>query len=319
MQKKHSLIYRKTHKKKYFLIVIYLSSIIIFSSCSNILERASLGSKTNPIKIYFTPSGDAENISQNSVEFVKFLEDETGYFFKTAVPLSYIAVVETFGTKKCDIAIINSFGYLLAHQKYGVEALLRIIRYGESSYSGQIIAHIDSGINEIKDINGKKFAFVDPSSTSGYLLPLKIFKETHIRPKEVVFAMKHDNVVTMIYQHQVDAGATFYSPPDKDGKIRDARSRVMTQFPDVAEKIKVIKITDPIPNDPIVFRKDLPEDMKIKIVKAILKFMRTETGENALYNIYSAEGVVPTTDKDYNTLRNLLKTIGKDAEEFIGR
>ncbi|MEW6617802.1 MAG: phosphate/phosphite/phosphonate ABC transporter substrate-binding protein [bacterium] len=306
----------RTIKNVNFLLGCFIL-ITIFLGCSNMSERKPLGSKSNPIKFYFTPSGDAENISQNSIEFVKFLEEETGYFFKTAVPISYIAVVEAFGTKKCDIAIINSFGYLLAHQRYGVEALLRIIRYGESVYRGQIIAHVNSGINKIKDIHGKKFAFVDPSSTSGYLLPLKIFKENHIQPKETVFAMKHDNVVTMIYQRQVDAGATFYSPPTKNGKIRDARARVMTQFPDVAEKIKIIKITDPISNDPIAFRRDLPENMKHKIIKAILKFMETETGKKTLYNIYSVDGFIPTTDKDYESLRNLLDTIGKGAEEFI--
>jgi phosphonate transport system substrate-binding protein len=58
-----------------------------------------------------------------------------------------------------------------------------------------------------------------------------------IQLKDSVFAMKHDSVITMMYQKQVDAGATFYSPPE-NGKIEDARRLVLQQYPDVEEKIK---------------------------------------------------------------------------------
>ena len=126
---------------------------------------------------------------------------------------------------------MNSFGYLMANQKYGATAKLRVIRYGYDYYQGQIIAHVDSGISSVADLNGKKFAYTDPSSTSGYMFPKKILKENSVTLSDEVFATKHDNVVTMIYQRQVDAGATYYSAPSEDGKIRDARSRVKTQFP----------------------------------------------------------------------------------------
>ena len=69
---------------------------------------------------------------------------------------------------------------------------------------------------------------------------VKILKQNHITPSSTVFSLKHDNVVTMVYQKQVDAGATFYSPPSKEGLIRDARILVKSQYPDVEEKIKIL-------------------------------------------------------------------------------
>ena len=54
--------------------------------------------------------------------------------------------------------------------------------------------------------------------------------------------MKHDNVVTMVYQKQVDAGATYYSPPDKTGEFLDARARYKNQYPDIFEKVKIIDL-----------------------------------------------------------------------------
>lgn len=305
-------------KKKLYKIKnisIYLFIILLLSACANINSNP-LGSKDNPIKFYFTPSIDASEVSTKADKFIKLLEKESGYCISLAVPTSYVVIVESFGTNKCDIACMNSFGYVLAHNKYGANALLRILRNGESFYKGEIISHIDSGIKTIKDINKKKFAFTDPSSTSGYLLPLKLFKENQVTPGEYVFAMRHDNVVTMVYQKKVDAGACFYSPPEK-GKIKDARARVSTQFPDIEDKVKIIQMTESIPNDPIVFRKALPQDIKNKMVKALVKIMNTEEGKDVFSSIYSANGLIETEDKDYNVLNKLLEITGQSTDELL--
>jgi phosphonate transport system substrate-binding protein len=234
---------------------------------------------------------------------------ETGYYFSTAVPASYIAVVEAFGTRKADIASINTFSYLMANAKYGAEAKLRIVRdNNETSYKGMIFSRVGSGIDSLKDLEGRSFAYVDPSSTSGYILPKAKLEKLGIKLGETVFSMRHDNAVTMVYQKQVDAGAAYYAPPDpKTGEILDARMRVKQQFPDVAKKIKIIGFTQDIPNDPWVFRKDMDEDMKNKIIKALIKYVNTPAGGKSMYEIYDIRGLIPTTDSDYDGLRKLLE------------
>jgi phosphonate transport system substrate-binding protein len=255
----------------------------------------------------------------NATQLTDYLHKETGYYFRTAIPASYIAVVEAFGTAKADIASINTFSYLMANAKYGAEAKLRIVRdYGETSYKGQFITRVDSGIDSLKDINGRTIAYVDPSSTSGYILPKAMLKRLGIKPSESVFAMRHDNVVTMVYQRQVDVGATYYAPPDPvTGEIRDARMRVERQFPDVAKKIKIIGFTQDIPNDPWVFRKDLPEDMTDKIINALLKYVKTPEGVKAMYDIYDVRGLIRTKDSDYDGLRKLLAQEGIKFESLV--
>ena len=291
--------------------LLYLSPLIIFIVVSSAreLHEGALGTRNNPIKLYFTPSIDAKRITTNAKELTDFLEKETGYYFTTAVPASFIAVVEAFGTKKADIASINSFSYLMANAKYGAEARLRIVRdNNETSYKGQFITRYDSGIDSLSDINGRSFAYVDPSSTSGYILPKAMLDKRGIKPSETVFAMRHDNVVTMVYQGQVAAGATYYAPPDPEThEILDARMRVEKQFPDVAKKVKIIGFTRSIPNDPWVFRKDMDEDMKEKIIDALLKYVATPAGAKSLYDIYDIRGLIRTKDSDYNGLRKLLE------------
>jgi phosphonate transport system substrate-binding protein len=290
--------------------LLYLSPIILFIIISSAreLNEGALGSRSNPIKLYFTPSVDAKRITTNAKELTDFLEKETGYYFTTAIPASFVAVVEAFGTKKADIASINTFSYLMAHAKYGAEARLRIVRdNNETSYRGQFITRFDSGIDSLKDINGRSFAYVDPSSTSGYILPKAMLDKMGIKPSETVFAMRHDNVVTMVYQGQVDAGATYYAPPDPvTHEILDARMRVEKQFPDVEQKVKIIGFTQRIPNDPWVFRKDMDEGMKEKIIDALLKYVATPEGGKSLYDIYDIRGLIRTKDSDYDGLRKLL-------------
>ena len=303
---------------KYFLYLIPILAFIVISSAKELNEGA-LGTRSNPIKIYFTPSVDAKRISFNAKALVDYLEKETGYYYRTAVPASFIAVVEAFGTGKVDIAAINTFSYLMANAKYGAEAKLRIVRdNNQTSYKGQFITRYDSGIDSLQDINGRSFAYVDPSSTSGYILPKAMLDRRHIRPSETVFAMRHDNVVTMVYQGQVAAGATYYAPPDpKTGEILDARMRVEKQFPDVAEKIKIIGFTEDIPNDPWVFRKNMDKDMENKIINALIKFVNTDAGRKAMYDIYDIVGLIRTKDSDYNKLRNLLEEQHISFEKLV--
>jgi len=302
--------------RRFSLLALVSALALTVSSCQ---KESPLGSQDNPVKLYFTPSVDADTITQNSDEFVKFLEKETGLYFKTGIPASFVAVVEAFGSERADIGVMNSFGYIMANEKYGAEAKLRVIRYGHDYYQGVILARSDAGIEKLSDLQGKKFAFTDPSSTSGYMFPKKMIQEAGVELGEHVFAGKHDSVVTMIYQGQVEAGSAYYSAPAEDGTIRDARSRVITQFPDVAEKVKIVAITDKIPNDPFVFRKGLSPEITKKFIAAVKKYLETDEGKTVFKNIYSVDGLVEATDADYQGLRQTLEAINVNPAELLSK
>jgi phosphonate transport system substrate-binding protein len=295
-----------------FAILFLLS--LLMGGCTK--ERGELGSEKNPIKFFFVPSVDSKRLMEQAKIVENYLHANTPYKFTVAVPSSYVAVVEAFGTKRADVASLNTFGYLLANEKYQTEARLIVIRNGQETYQAQIITRNDSDIKKLEDINGKKFAFVDPASTSGYLLPAKLFADKGIKPKETIFAQKHDNVIMMVHQKQVDAGATFYSPPEK-GQIQDARRLVKTQIPNVEKEIRIVELTEAIPNDPIVFRKDMPEEMKLKIIAALQAFMKTEEGKKALYESYTITDFKLTSDAGYDGVREMLKKLGKTASQLV--
>jgi phosphonate transport system substrate-binding protein len=293
---------------------ITLAMLLLLSGC---LGSDRLGEKGNPIKLLFTPATDAEVLGGDAPTFIKFLEQETGLYFKSGIPGSYISMLDMFAANKADIAMMNAFAYLIAHRRYGVEAKFKAIRYGQSYYRGQIIANHKSGVKKVQDLNGKRFAFTDPTSTTGHMFPLKLIKDHNITLATEIFAKKHDVVVSMVYRGEVDAGATYYFPPSPEGKIRDARIRVLEQLPDVAQRVKIVTITEKIPNDPLVFRKGLPRQVIIKFKNALFRFLSEKGGKHIFNSLYGVEGWSEATDQDYDGLREMVKKIDLNQELML--
>src|SRR5439155_10950336 len=129
------------------------------------------GSTGNPINMAFVPSADSQKVLATGQPLADLLTAATNLTFKVSVPTSYITVVEAMGSGQVDVGWLAPFAYVLAHDKNGTQVILASLRQGSKSYRSQIIVRADSGINSIEQLRGKKFAFVDPASASGFLFP----------------------------------------------------------------------------------------------------------------------------------------------------
>ena len=118
----------------------------------------------------------------------------------------------------------------------------------------------DSGINSLKDLKGKSFAFVDPASTSGHLYPKTLLFSKGLDPKtffgKSVFAGSHNAVVFSIYKGEVDGGAAY------DG----SRAAVAKSYPDIFEKITLyenkVKLANAFENPDGTYSLDLEVEAK---------------------------------------------------------
>ena len=245
-----------------------------------------LGTSRNPIRMMFVPSGDAQVIVKGGQEVAELLQKETGLYFKTSVATSYAAVIEAMGAGKVDIGWLATFSYVLAKNKYDVELLLVVQRFGSPFYRVQIMVRTDSGFNSLDNLQGKRFAFVDPASTSGHLYPKTLLLSKGFDPKtffsKTVFAGSHNAVVLSIYKGEVDGGAAY------DG----SRAAVAKSYPDVFEKIKVLAYTKEIPNDTVSVRKELPEGLKVKLRNGLKKISDSPKGSKILKRLYGISGLM---------------------------
>jgi phosphonate transport system substrate-binding protein len=280
----------------------------------------------------FVPSVDAGRVLATGSTLARMLEVATGYRVRAEVPTSYAATIEAMCAGRVDIAFLATFAYVLANQRCGAEVRLVSVRQNKPFYVAQILYRADLNAKTLADLRGKKFAFVDPASASGYLFPAALLKKNGIDPdrffSQVLFAGGHDKVVLAIYTGSVDAGATFGDP---DNPVFEARDRVVRQYPDVRDKVKVLMYTDPIPNDTVSFRRDLPEEVREKVTKAVFRIAQTAPGKETIFALYQHEGyadfeALRTTyklsklknfDEYFQPVRDAAKLLGLNLEELV--
>jgi phosphonate transport system substrate-binding protein len=278
------------------------------------------GSAEKPLRMAFVPSVDSQKVLASGKPLGDLLEKETGYRFEVSAPTSYAAVVEAVGAGNVDVAWLAPFAYVLARQKFEAQVILSGIRNGSKTYFSQIIAHADSGIGKVEDLKGKRFAFVDSASASGYLYPAALIKEKGGDPatffSQVIYAGGHDKVVIAVYNKNVDGGATFGNSGE-GGPPTDARTRVTSTLPDVMDKVKVVGVTDPIPNDTVSVRKGLPEAVVTRVQNGLLEVAKGAAGKQALKDLYSIENLSVAQDADYDSIRRKAQLLGFNIEDTI--
>ncbi len=292
------LIHLEIIMPRVIIAVFYLiCSLGFVGSASFAITENELGSKNHPIHMMFVPSGEAQIILEEGEAIAKLLETATGLKFKSSIATSYSAVIEAMGAEKVDIGWLASFSYVLAKDKYDVDLLLIVSRFGSPFYRGQIVARSDSKIKSMSDLKGKRFAYVDPASTSGHLYPKALLTKKGIDPEnlfsQTVFAGSHNAVIFSILKGEVDAGATY----------DDARAAVAKSFPDVFEKIKVIAYTQNIPNDTVSARKNLSPKIKAKIKHGLKKVVKSKEGGRILKKLYGISDLMDL-DAFYDPVRD---------------
>ncbi|HEY53917.1 MAG TPA: phosphate/phosphite/phosphonate ABC transporter substrate-binding protein [Caldilineae bacterium] len=296
-------------KKRNLLLIIALLSItvLLLAACGG---EPELGTEKNPIIMSFVPSGDTQEIIASGDAIADVLQKETGLVIEANVGTDFAAVREAMGAGQAHIGWLNTFNYVLANEKYGVDAALVTERYGSTSYKGQFNVLADSGITSLEDLKGKVICWVDPNSTSGYIIPRIMLKANGIDPDtdfaNQIEAGSHNNVITQVYNGECDVGTTY----------ADARSSVEDDLPDVKEKVAVLAVTSDIPNDGVSFIKDFPADKRQKIVDALLAFAATEEGQEALNKLYSIAGLQAADDSFYDAFRADLSRAGINIEDL---
>lgn len=321
---------------------------------------AAIGSAEHPIKVLFVPSVGADEIIAGGDLLAATLTEATGLEFDVSVGSSYAATIEEMCASPDDtMGFIPAQGYVLANQLCGVDIELKSIRFGYDVYWAQFLVARDSDIETIDDLAGKKWAYVDATSTSGFLVPSGVFAETGIEPGELFEAGGHTEAARAIYNGEAEFATTFYSPPidseqnnlwDGDPanadvpddlvsecglfvgsegafsegdlvcggvEVRDARRNIREEAPDVIQKVKIIALSDPIPNDGVAFGPDVADDLKATIVDALVTFATEDAeGFSTAFDAYSWSGIAPTNDAEFDSIRALLIALGYSLEDF---
>lgn len=277
-------------------------------------KEAELGTEENPIVWSFVPSGDTQEISAGGAAVADMIYEKTGLVVEASVATEYAGVIEALSSDppSAHMASLATFAYVVAADRGVAEAELVSVRYGRPFYDGQIVVGADTGITKIEDLVGKTFARPDPLSTSGWIIPSLTMRARGVNPEtdlaDIVDAGGHTGVITAVYNGDVDAGASYV----------DARTGIQEDHPDVMEKVVVIEVSAPIPNDGVQFSPSVPQEMRDQIVDALLEIADDEAGVEELNRAYSWTALERHGDDFYDPFRQVLQAAGVDAAELMG-
>lgn len=245
----------------------------------------------------------APEITRRWIPILAQLEKDLGIKVKHVTATDYRGTIEALKFKKAEVGWLGPKAYVEAsNNNYAnVEPIAQMrAQSGSLGYRSCLIAHSDSDIFSPEDIGGKTFAFNDPNSTSGYLLPMTFFlTEMSVDPKrhfsKVTFSGSHEASVLAVANKKVEVAST--NLPDMQQLTREGKVARGT--------LRVIWVSKLIPNDPVVVRKDLPASLRSAIQESLTTMKQRSPEAFAQAGAFFGGGFVPVDDGKYQIVRDM--------------
>lgn len=226
--------------------------------------------------------GENAQDRMNSYECLRgYTEERLGVPAKLFAPADYNGVIQGLLGGTLDMAWLGASAYAAVYLQdpEAVEpVLVKINLDGSYGYHSIGFARKDAGINTLEDMQGKVFGFGDPNSTSGYLIPsIEIPQTTGATMEsgdyfgEVKFTGGHEQTIVAVNNGDVAGGVTWadgqgnWEDGYNSGALRKAVDAGLVDMNDLVE----IWRSKPIPEGPVVLRKDLPEEVKATMTQLV--------------------------------------------------
>ena len=236
------------------------------------------------------------------------MEKLTGKKIQFFMPTSYASVVEGLLSHFVDVAVLGPYTYVIANSKDpSVEVFATYAkRPGHMQeegpgYRGVLISKKGSKYTSIDSLKGSLVGLTDPGSTSGNLMPRVAFTKVIGMELEkffdkVVYTGSHELSTVAVVQGKVDAA--FVASHRFDNVVNKGEATL--------EGVNILWQSDPIPQDPFVYRNTLCNDIKANIRETFLDLKGKPGSKKFLDNVKSNTFVKMSSD-DYNIIRDLKK------------
>lgn len=199
---------------------------------------------------------------------------------------------------KVHAAFVCGKPYVDGNQEFGLELLVAPQMQGKTVYHSYIIVHKESSINSLEDLRGKTFAFADPGSNTGKLVPTFILGQMGETPsaffKEYIFTYGHDKSIKAVSQKIVDGAAV-------DSLIYDYSRQFDTRY---ADKTKVLFRSPPYGIPPVVVPRDLDPELRESLKSIFLNIHNDPAGMEILKGM-AIDRFVEIDDSAYDGIREM--------------
>ena len=278
------------------VVLVMLATTLLAVGCGRTtLPRLVLD--THPILMFgFMPYSDESHMRGLFRALEGYLAPEVKMEMRFILTRDYPTMGRLMENNMVDIAWFTPASYALIGRAVGARPLCKPFRRGSATYRPLVVVRADSKIRSLPELAGKRFAYVERNSTSGFIVPnqmlarigvsdpLSFFSETH-------FTHNHIASLRGVKDGRFDAAAVY----------EGATEEVAAQLG--ATTFRTIGTGPAVPNDPIVSRRGLDPALVEKIQRLLLTMHENRKGREALAQLDRLERItnfMPTKDADYS-------------------
>ncbi len=275
--------------RRFALSIFTLFCLFTGVSLVNATEPAQ-----SPLILAVHPYLPSTELQQRFAPLAAYLGKQLGRQVLVRVGRDYEQHIEVVGLNSVDIAFMGPASYVKMVARHGAKPLLaRIEIKGKPILSGYIVTSVNSSLRNLADLRGKRFAFVDPDSTMGTIVPRYVMQQAGVGLKQLgayQHLAGHKDVALGVLNGDFDAGAVKSEVYDE---LAPRGLRVLVKLPDVSEHL-------------FVTRTDLPANQIALLRLALLQLKSAPNGPAILQAINKEmTAMVPVADADYHSLRKL--------------
>ena len=296
------------------LITVFGMMAISFWGIGSQLAMAATCENPEALTLAIIPTEESVAELQLYKPVTDRMEKLTGKKIQFFMPTSYASVVEGLLSKFVDVAVLGPYSYVIANSKdKSIEVFATYAkRPGHMQeegpgYRGVLISKRGSKFTSIDSLKGSTLGLTDPGSTSGNLMPRVAFTKVIGMDLEkffgkVVYTGSHELSSVAVVKGKVDAA--FVATHRFDNVVNKGEASL--------DGVNILWKSDPIPQDPFVYRNTLCGNIKAKIRETFLGLKGQPGSKQFLDNVKSNTFVRMSSD-DYNIIRDLKKA--KDARK----
>jgi len=220
-------------------------------------------------------------------ELLEYIAEKLGRETQLVQRKTYDEINQLISMGQIDLAFICSGPYASGRDELGFEALAMPRVRGSHLYQSYLIVNKDGPIQTLADLRGKIFAFSDPQSNTGKLVPAYWLRKEGEKPEtffgKTIYTYSHDNSIMAVAKSLVDGAAV-------NGQVWEYYNHSNPEF---TSKTRIIKKSTPFGNPPVVASSNLPDHMKKQIRRLLFNMHQNPLGRKILNQLMIDRFIAP--------------------------
>lgn len=239
------------------------------------------------------------------IDLVNYIAEKLGLSPIVVQRKNYAELSRLLEERQVDAAFVCSGPYVTDHKQFGLEILAAPQVKGEPLYYAYIIVHKNSALKNFSQLRNHTFAFTDPNSNTGKLVPTYMLAKMNETPesyfKSFIYTFSHDNSIKAVAQGLVE-GASVDSLIYDYIKAKSPASYIAST--------QIIEKSEGFGIPPFVCHPGLAPQLKLKLKEILLNMHQDERGKRILAGIM-IERFVEVEDSLYDSVRKMQEWLEK--------